>query len=328
MLIDNIPCAVATITPQYIVQDINNELARLTGVKREEACGKKCYDVFGFGEICPGCPVRGAQLTGTVCRNVKRGINRKDREIWIEQTAIPLLDSDDTVRQVVEIIYDITAKVQLEEQKNRLFIETVTALAELIDKRDSATGKHSLRVRDLAVALGREMGLAARELDELATAAILHDIGKIGIPENILNKPGRLTAEEYEIIKRHPVIGYNTLKNIHLLQNIAQHILHHHERYDGKGYPAGLQGEQIPLASRIICIADVYEALTADRVYRPRMDLKQALRVMWQEKGRMFDPVALDIFFRMLAQEDPRVGEALPEIVGQAAAGLTEDKQQ
>lgn len=109
LLIDNIPCAVATITPQYIVQDINNELARLTGVKREEACGKKCYDVFGFGEICPGCPVRGAQLTGTVCRNVKRGINRKDREIWIEQTAIPLLDSDDTVRQVVEIIYDITA---------------------------------------------------------------------------------------------------------------------------------------------------------------------------------------------------------------------------
>ncbi|EAX46325.1 metal dependent phosphohydrolase [Thermosinus carboxydivorans Nor1] len=220
-----------------------------------------------------------------------------------------------------ELIYGISDKVRLREQKNRLFIESGIALAELVDTHDEATGKHSLRVRDLAVALGREMGLTARELDKLAVAAILHDIGKIGIPENILNKPGRLTEEEYAIIKRHTIIGYNILKNIHLPEDIARNILYHHEWYDGNGYPAGLQGEQIPLASRIICVADVYEALTADRVYRPRLDIRQALQFMQQEKGRMFDPVVLDAFFRMLAQQDPRVGAALNEMAGLAAAG-------
>jgi HD-GYP domain-containing protein (c-di-GMP phosphodiesterase class II) len=214
----------------------------------------------------------------------------------------------------LEIMLDITKKVQRERENTDLYIQTVTALAKLIENRDTSTGAHSQRVREVALAIGIELGLPPEVIDEISIAATLHDIGKIGISENILNKRGKLTNAEYELIKSHPQIGYDTLKNISRLKNISEYILYHHEKFDGTGYPTQRIGNDIPLVSRILCVADVYEAITADRVYRKAMTVEQALMIMYKGKGTHFDPVVLEALFIYLARNDQQFEELLHNI--------------
>jgi HD-GYP domain-containing protein (c-di-GMP phosphodiesterase class II) len=214
----------------------------------------------------------------------------------------------------LEIVLDITKKVQRERENTDLYIQTVTALAKLIEDRDTSTRAHSQRVREVALAIGIELGLPPEVIDEISIAAVLHDIGKIGIPEKILNKPGKLTDKEYELVKLHPQIGYDTLKNISRLKNISEYILYHHERFDGTGYPTQKRGNDIPLVSRILCVADVYEAITSDRVYRKAMTVEQALVVMYKGKGTHFDPEVIDVLFIYLARNDQQFEELLQNI--------------
>lgn len=299
-LLEHIPCAITVISPTMIMQHINQAAIDLTGVTPEVAIGQKCYAVFGTGAICPNCPVEKALRTGAVQQNVKRELTRQDREIFIEQTAIPVFNDDGSIQCVFEVVVDATEKVQLGIKNKLLYEQTVVALAHLIGSRDEYTSSHSHRVRDLAVAIGKQLALAVDVIEEISIAAILHDIGKIGIPEYILNKPDKLSEEEYEIIKRHPTIGYNAIKNIEQLQPVAEAILYHHEMYNGGGYPANKKGAQIPLVARILSIADVYEALTSDRVYREKMNLEQALIIMNNGRGIHFDPHILEAFFEVV----------------------------
>ena len=134
----------------------------------------------------------------------------------------------------MEVVFDVTDRIQLEQENSNLFLQVVDALTHLIERRDVSTGHHSDRVRELAVEIGRELGLGTDEIEEISMAGMLHDIGKIGIPEYILNKPGRLTSEEYEIIKQHPQIGYDAIKNIKPLAKIALAVLYHHEKYNNR----------------------------------------------------------------------------------------------
>lgn len=197
------------------------------------------------------------------------------------------------------------------KQQNRdRFVQMVGALAQLINTRDASTGRHSRAVQRIAVAVGRQLGLADKLLKEIAVAAILHDIGKMGIPERILHKPGALTGEEYVVVRQHCVFGYTALRQVKALNKIAEYILSHHERYDGRGYPQGLRGEQIPFISRILCVADVFEAITADRVYRPAMSLGQALTIMDGGRGTIFDPTVLSALLTVLGPEDSAVSDA------------------
>jgi len=303
-LLENLPSPISIVSPHYNLLRINHAVTELTGVKPSEIEGKKCYELFGAGDVCEGCPVKRALLTKRVQQNVKRELTRTDKEIYIQQTAVPVIDDNGSVLNVIEIINDVTEKVKLEQENRSLFVDTVTSFAGLIDSRDSSTGKHSHRVKDISLFIGQELGLSAGALEELSITALLHDIGKIGIPEQILNKCGRLTPEEYEIIKQHPITGYNNLFKIKPLEKIAGFVLHHHEKYDGTGYPHGLKGDDIPLISRILAVADVYEAITADRVYRPAMKLEQALTVMCEGRNTFFDPVVLDAFFRYLLESE------------------------
>ncbi len=199
----------------------------------------------------------------------------------------------------------LTEKMELQQQYQQLAVETVTSLAKLIGNRDQYTGEHSARVRDVALAIGNELKLSADVMGELAIAAILHDIGKIGIPEQILNKTGKLTETEFTIIQKHPQLGYDALVNIKQLEKVAEYILYHHESYDGRGYPCRKAGEEIPLISRILSVADVYEAITSDRVYRKAMNLEQTMMVMRAGRGTKFDPEILDAFFCVLRRDRP-----------------------
>jgi len=320
-LIENLPCAVTVVSPNYQLLRINKEVTKLTAVSQEDSNGKKCYDVFGTGQICENCPVQKTLKSKEIHRNVKREITRLDKEIYIEQTAIPIFKEDGRLKYVFEIILDVTEKVQSEKETKQLFTQMIGAFSTLIDKRDSATGKHSLAVMEIAIGIGKQLGLSSQLMEEISIAALLHDVGKIGIPEILLNKPDQLTNEEYFLIQQHSRIGYDAIKNIKQLENIAEYILHHHEKFDGTGYPAKIKGEEIPLVSRILSIADVFEAITADRVYRPAIPLEQALVVMYSGKGNFFDPVLLNAFFNYLIIENKDVESILAKVIDRLSSG-------
>jgi putative nucleotidyltransferase with HDIG domain len=179
---------------------------------------------------------------------------------------------------------------------------TLYAFVETIEARDSYTKQHSIRVSRYAVRIAASMGCSLEDQDKLNVAGSLHDIGKIGIPDNILLKPGRLTEDEYEIIKKHPVIATNIIGHFDMWVDERKIIRHHHERFDGNGYPDGLKGEEIPLLSRVLAIADVYDALTTDRSYRKKMSEDKALGIIRENSGTQFDPKIVDFFLNLHGQ--------------------------
>jgi len=176
----------------------------------------------------------------------------------------------------------------------------ILSLKKALEERDYETEEHSKRMEDLSLLLGKKVNLKGNELNELRLLAVLHDIGKISIPDNIIFKPGKLTSKEWEIIKKHPEIGYRVARSSPDLIQIAKGILYHHERWDGKGYPEGLKGNKIPLISRIVAIADAYDAMTNDRPYRKAMSKKKALGEIERESGAQFDPSLAKIFTKIL----------------------------
>jgi diguanylate cyclase (GGDEF)-like protein/putative nucleotidyltransferase with HDIG domain len=181
-------------------------------------------------------------------------------------------------------------------------LETVTALAHSIDAKDHYTQEHSQTVSQIAAQIARQMGLSDPLIEEIRLGGILHDIGKIRVPEALLCKPGRLTAEEYEVIKSHPVWGAKILEplKVKAIERIRGIVRHHHERVDGTGYPDGLKGDRIPLAARIIAVADSYDAMIHDRTYKPARTIEQAVEELNRYRGTQFDPDIVEAFVRSL----------------------------
>ena len=175
-------------------------------------------------------------------------------------------------------------------------LSTLNSMAKILDARDPHTSQHSTRVTNLSVSMANILKLSDDEKDVLYIAASLHDIGKVGIPDSILLKPGRLTDEEFMIIKRHPDIGADIIKPIPPMSRETEVIRYHHERYDGKGYPSGIGGEEIPLLSRIINLADSYDAMTSDRPYRNGLPMDKAIEEIVRCMGSQFDPELAKIF--------------------------------
>ncbi|AEH45443.1 response regulator receiver modulated metal dependent phosphohydrolase [Thermodesulfatator indicus DSM 15286] len=174
--------------------------------------------------------------------------------------------------------------------------DALKALVKVLEAKDPYTKEHSERVTRYAVLLAKEIGLSVEEIECLRVAGHLHDIGKVGIPDAILLKPGRLTPDEFEVIKAHPLIGAEIVGHIGLLAEEAEIIKYHHERWDGNGYPTGLAGQDIPLLSRILAVADAFDAMTSKRPYRPAMSFVQALKEIKNGKGSQFDPEIVQIF--------------------------------
>ena len=175
-------------------------------------------------------------------------------------------------------------------------LSTLYAFVKAIEARDPYTKQHSSRVTLIAVTLAQAMGCTDEEREILNVAGLLHDIGKIGIRDDILLKPGRLDQEEYRIIQQHPVIGYEIMSHLGLWNREKQIVRCHHERYDGKGYPDRLSGEEIPLLGRILSVADVYDAIASDRAYRARMSEDKILEIMYGGAGTQFDPRIIEVF--------------------------------
>ncbi|MEK7475806.1 MAG: HD domain-containing phosphohydrolase [Candidatus Coatesbacteria bacterium] len=206
------------------------------------------------------------------------------------------IKSQDEARTIAEAF-----NVVLHQLKHS-YVSTLGTLAALLETKDRTTETHSLRGVRYAVELGRGAGLSPQELADLEYGALLHDIGKIGIADMILKKAGPLTEEEWTVMRQHPTIGYNVLRNLDFLQNALPVVLHHQERYDGRGYPNGLKGEQIPILARIFTIADSFDAMTSERPYRKAMRPEIAIQEVKRNAGTQFDPRLAEIFARIWAE--------------------------
>jgi HD-GYP domain-containing protein (c-di-GMP phosphodiesterase class II) len=190
--------------------------------------------------------------------------------------------------------------MELEDRYRKQVLAMAVTLVSLVDLRDSYTGGHSGRVASYARAIGLHLGLQDSQLDNVVMAALMHDIGKIGVPDHVLLKPGKLTDEEFAHIRKHPELGWMALKNIDDFKSISLIVLHHHERMDGRGYPGGLEGAAIPLGARIIAVADSYDALTTNRPYRPARTRQQAVDELLSCSESQFDPRVLSAFLDSL----------------------------
>ncbi|ACK41555.1 MULTISPECIES: HD domain-containing phosphohydrolase [Dictyoglomus] len=210
------------------------------------------------------------------------------------------------VEKISPVLSSLLYKEDLENRIYRLNRESLIVLVEMIDARDPYTGGHSREVRNIAVNFGKYIGLNDEELRILEYAGHLHDIGKIKVPDYILKKPGKLSDEEYMIMKMHPVWGEEILQNVSAFREIGKLIRHHHERWDGKGYPDGISGEDIPFYSRILTLADSFQAMTAYRPYKKRLTIDEAIEEIKRCKGSQFDPYLSDYFIEMILMSKVR----------------------
>jgi HD-GYP domain-containing protein (c-di-GMP phosphodiesterase class II) len=192
--------------------------------------------------------------------------------------------------------------IKLKELQTQLLAvrtSVICAMNQLLDLKDLNTGVHSTRLAEWAVRIGRDLGLDDDCLRDLEAAAILHDIGKIGVPDAILRKPAKLTEEEYAVIKKHPEYGWAVLRAVPGFERVSLFVLHHHEAFDGKGYPAGLRGDEIPIGSRIVSVMDSFDAMVSSRPYRKGLPLDEAIRRLEADTGRQFDPIVTPKFIAL-----------------------------
>jgi HD-GYP domain-containing protein (c-di-GMP phosphodiesterase class II) len=199
-----------------------------------------------------------------------------------------------------------TAAVQIksvEEQLAALRNSLICAFNQLLDLKDLNTGVHSTRLAEWALHVATELGFDESALSDLEVAALLHDIGKIGIPDAILNKPAKLTDHEYALMKKHPEYGWAVLRHVPGMERASLMILHHHESFEGRGYPAGLKGEEIPIGSRIVSVIDSFDAMVSNRPYRNGLPVDEAIRRLIDCRGTQFDPQVVDAFLPLARAE-------------------------
>lgn len=206
------------------------------------------------------------------------------------------------VAEVMDHLAIALYNAMLFRQGQRMYLDTIETLAATLEMKDKYTEGHSRRVAAYAVQIATSLGWTPEQVARINIAGLLHDIGKIGITEQILNKPGALTREEYEVIKTHPTIAARILARLQDSEEIVAWIAHHHERYDGHGYPAGLAGEAIPLGARILTVADAFDAMTSTRAYRCGFPRSEAMRDLAVNAGSQFDPLLVQVFLTILRQ--------------------------
>ncbi|MCK4979368.1 MAG: HD-GYP domain-containing protein, partial [Candidatus Delongbacteria bacterium] len=197
----------------------------------------------------------------------------------------------------------------------RILEETVEGLVQAVEMRDPYTAGHQRRVSDLAAAIATEMGFPAEKVNGLKLASLVHDIGKINIPAEILSKPGKLTIPEFNLIKMHPQTGYDILKSIEFPWPIAKIVLQHQERLDGSSYPGGLKGDEIHIKARILAVADVIEAMSSHRPYRPSLGIDFALEEIEKNRDILFDPEVTDVCLKLFREKGYKFPEASSETI-------------
>ncbi len=271
--------------------EANDRLLELFGYERRELIGRSIDEVELWADPDD------LQAARRAMRAHGQVLDASDLFIRADGSVATMIWSAEVVREA-EAPWLAVSMVDVSE-RTRAYEETLEGWARALDLRDDDTAQHSLRVTWATVELGRRMGLDPGELVNVRRGALLHDIGKIGVPDAILHKPGPLNEAEWAVMRRHPIIARELLEPIAYLRDAMEIPVHHHERWDGSGYPDGLAGEGIPLAARIFAVVDVWDALTSDRPYRGAWSDEAAFAHLRENAGRLFDPACVDAFLAM-----------------------------
>ncbi|MGX8797683.1 HD domain-containing phosphohydrolase [Fusibacter sp. JL298sf-3] len=243
------------------------------------------------------------QKEGKIQRKLSLELQGKD---FIKHLDIECVDfkHSNSERKFMLSIEDVTESYELNDRIEKQYLNMFRSFVKFIDAKDTYTGLHSSSVTDYVQRILEQLEISDEEKQDIIVAANLHDIGKIGVPEYILNKPGKLTDEEFLLMKDHSTIGESLLNEIEGYEHISNFIRHHHEKYNGTGYPDGLKGEEIPLGSRIIAVADAFDAITTDRVYQRKRTVEEALSIMTAVSGKQFDPFLVKVFIESIIQDN------------------------
>jgi PAS domain S-box-containing protein/putative nucleotidyltransferase with HDIG domain len=290
---------------------INSTLAKMFSLDKKDTIGKKCYEVLA-GSACKTercCLVR--ILNGEKRIEFETEKKRSDgNKIPCIVSANPFLGADGELIGIVEDLKDISIlkeaerKLQKSFEKFRRALEgTIHAMSLAIEMRDPYTAGHQKRVTDLAVAIARNLGLSEDKIDGIRMAGLIHDIGKISIPAEILAKPGPISEKEFALIMDHPQVGYDIIKNIEFPWPVAKTVLQHHERMNGSGYPQGLQGKYVLLEARILAVADVVESIASFRPYRQALGIKEALKEIAEDKKTLYDNQVVDACLNLFSEQ-------------------------
>lgn len=321
---DSMPYGVMLIDREFNIARTNDYIAKISGNPIKELIGKKCYKVIhGQDSSVEGCPMLRAIETN---REEKAEYYEPRLGIYFMAITTPVLDAEGMATTYVHSLFDITEMKKKEKkltdskeaflnmlkdtdhaykELKDIHLNLIISFINALDAKSHWTSGHSERVRENALLIGRAMGLNEKEIEALEISALLHDIGKIGTYDTLLDKPDKLTDEEYELIKKHPTMGEEILMPIKGFEDILPIIRHHHERYDGKGYPDNLKGEEIPLLARILCLADSFDPMVTNRPYRPAPGKEWAIEEIKKCSGTHFDPRIAEVFLAILKAHNP-----------------------
>jgi PAS domain S-box-containing protein len=307
-LVENIDFGINLIDADHTIVMVNNALSRRLNKKVSDFVGEKCYRAFEKRDaVCPHCPGVRAMATGQPAEVETEGVEDDQDLFPARLQAFPIPQKGGTASGFIEVVEDISERKEVEqalmEHKKALqhsFFGTAEALSKVIEDRDPYTSGHSAGVAGLTEAMARLMGFPEDELTGIYIAGVLHDIGKMAVPVEILVKPGRLTDMEMSLIQIHPQAGYEILKGIDFPWPVAQATLQHHERMDGSGYPQKLKGDKIILEARILAVADVVDAMTHHRPYRPAFSVQDAMEEISKGRGRFYDRQVVDACLEVL----------------------------
>lgn len=300
MFIDNTPIAYIILDKDYRIHYINKSFAKLRNLDRSKTIGDKCYNISNGGVRCQNCAIAQSLATGEKAFVSRKDVMTDGSVRFIDDYAVPLqVNRHGQVEYVLEIMINRTPEMLAREQRNKDYDEILTILTNLLEIKDTYTAAHSDNVRRLSLNLAHAMNLTPDQIFEITVAASLHDIGKVDIPISIINKPGKLTCEEFDLIKTHPVISHQMLDRLSSFKAIKDIVLHHHERVDGLGYPDGLSGERLSLAAKIVAVADTYDAITTTRSYRQALTHEYALSEIRRVAGSQLDETVVKAFVDM-----------------------------
>lgn len=307
--------AVITTDNYRCVTFMNPVAEKLTGWPQEEALGSDLITLFTIIDeetrSIIDDPVDNVLSRGIVQVNSSILVDRTGNDIYINFNAAPIIGDNGKSSGVVFIFRDITEAKhsELEMKKTLLKLRnamnsTVEAMALTVETRDPYTAGHQKRVTNLAYAIASEMNLSEDNIDAIKMAGVIHDLGKISIPAEILSKPGKLTPLEFSLIQSHSQVGYDILKTIDFPWPVAQIVYQHHEKMNGSGYPRGLRGEDILIEARVITVADVVEAMASHRPYRASLGIEKSLEEIVVNRGKCYEPAAVDACVKLFKEKD------------------------
>jgi HD-GYP domain-containing protein (c-di-GMP phosphodiesterase class II) len=303
IIVNDAAVAYALIDKSFRMVFVNDHYLQSKKLDRHYLLGSKCYDIVNGGQPCQSCVVRDVFEKGESCAILRKDILADASHTYSDDLAIPIRDpKTGSIEYVLEIIIDRTAEMNMRERDFAVFRQTINSLMRLLEEKDYTTCQHSRHVGIISTKLTRYLGLGPVAVFNATLGGLLHDLGKLYIPDAVLNKMGKLDDREYALIKEHPEFAWMVMSGMSTFKPLRDVAIAHHERWDGKGYPKGIGGEDIPIEARVTAIADTYDAMTSDRPYRSGISHEAAMAEIKSAAGTQLDPHLVEKFVLMVEE--------------------------